>query len=76
MYIIFLWFRFQAAAYGLPVVATKNGGPVDILKVSTLFIPHLVTRLFPQIEVEHTCISGCHHYRRGGISSIALCLMN
>lgn len=23
----------QAAAYGLPVVATKNGGPVDILKV-------------------------------------------
>lgn len=23
----------QAVAYGLPVVATKNGGPVDILKV-------------------------------------------
>lgn len=23
----------QAAAYGLPIVATKNGGPVDILKV-------------------------------------------
>lgn len=26
----------QAAAYGLPVVATKNGGPVDILKVEFL----------------------------------------
>lgn len=27
----------QAAAYGLPVVATKNGGPVDILKVYLKF---------------------------------------
>lgn len=26
----------QASAYGLPVVATKNGGPVDILKVKTV----------------------------------------
>ncbi|KAL9274135.1 Sucrose-phosphate synthase-like protein [Drosera capensis] len=24
----------EAAAYGLPIVATKNGGPVDIIKVS------------------------------------------
>lgn len=24
----------QASAYGLPTVATKNGGPVDILKVN------------------------------------------
>ena len=24
---------WQAAAYGLPIVATKNGGPVDIVKV-------------------------------------------
>jgi len=24
----------QAAAYGLPIVATKNGGPVDIIGVS------------------------------------------
>lgn len=23
----------QAAAYGLPIVATRNGGPVDIIKV-------------------------------------------
>ena len=29
---IYIW-SLQAAAYGLPVVATKNGGPVDILKV-------------------------------------------
>lgn len=28
----------QAAAYGLPVVATKNGGPVDILKVIILLL--------------------------------------
>lgn len=26
----------QAAAYGLPIVATKNGGPVDIVKVTFL----------------------------------------
>jgi len=24
----------QAAAYGLPIVATKNGGPVDIIGAS------------------------------------------
>lgn len=26
-------FYAQAAAHGLPLVATKNGGPVDILRV-------------------------------------------
>ncbi|XWS56530.1 hypothetical protein CRYUN_Cryun09bG0093100 [Craigia yunnanensis] len=33
----------QAAAYGLPIVATKNGGPVDIYRVldnGLLFDPH------------------------------------
>jgi len=29
----------QATAYGLPFVATKNGGPVDILKVMNYHIP-------------------------------------
>lgn len=29
-----LYMILQAAAYGLPVVATKNGGPVDIIKVN------------------------------------------
>jgi glycosyltransferase involved in cell wall biosynthesis len=31
----------EAAAYGLPMVATKNGGPVDIQRVS---VSGLVTR--------------------------------
>jgi hypothetical protein len=29
----------QAAAYGLPIVATKNGGPVDIHRVCPLVEP-------------------------------------
>jgi len=28
----------QAAAHGLPIVATKNGGPVDIHRVSSPFV--------------------------------------
>lgn len=31
---IYLYF-LQAAGYGLPVVATRNGGPVDIIKVKS-----------------------------------------
>jgi len=27
----------QAAAHGLPTVATKNGGPVDIVRVCFMF---------------------------------------
>lgn len=29
----------QAAAHGLPIVATKNGGPVDIHRVCLLLPP-------------------------------------
>ena len=32
----------QAAAYGLPIVATKNGGPVDIIRVSISLFMMLV----------------------------------
>ncbi|KAL5993241.1 sporulation-specific protein 4 [Asimina triloba] len=40
MYVRLSW---QAAAYGLPIVATKNGGPVDIIKAlnnGVLIDPH------------------------------------
>jgi len=33
----------QAAAHGLPMVATKNGGPVDIHQVNDEFTVILVT---------------------------------
>ncbi|KAL4566202.1 hypothetical protein LXL04_030314 [Taraxacum kok-saghyz] len=36
----------EASAYGLPVVATKNGGPVDILKVRLLITSYAYTSMF------------------------------
>jgi hypothetical protein len=54
----------QAAAHGLPMVATKNGGPVDINRVIeelTLYISYLVSYLVP--DVYNMTVFLCYNVR-------------
>jgi hypothetical protein len=41
----------QAAAHGLPMVATKNGGPVDIHRVNEQFFTYLLCYAHDPLDI-------------------------
>ena len=49
----------QAAAYGLPMVATKNGGPVDIHRVCP-FMHYLFNSCINFIALSSYIVLTCH----------------